>query len=261
MGIHFACHGCGKPLNIKNDLAGRRGVCPECNTRFRIPMSDTEYSSPIEVRAKVPNSQAPISAKLAEGASGAERDTQPSASVAEATNPQVAPQQHDSSSATQTAASHPATSQPATSELLDDESITTWYVRPPSGGQYGPATGDVLKNWIGEGRVAKQALLWREGWPQWREAGEALPEIADQLPGSPIDESVGFGGDPARQTTSFAGQKTSPIQSSPNGQLSGQSSIGSVRRKRTHQRFTMVAVLGTIVIGLIIVLVVVANRS
>ncbi len=249
MGIHFACHGCGKPLNIKNDLAGRRGLCPGCNTRFRIPLSDTEYSSPIEGSEE---------ADVPQGAATAVTDANSSAVAAETTHSGTVAKNHDSGPPQQ---SSDAASNPDTSDLLDDESITTWYVRPPSGGQYGPATGDVLKNWIEEGRVAKQALLWREGWPQWREAGEALPEIGDKLPGSPMDEAVGFGGDASHQTTSFAAQKTSPVEPIASGQLSGQSSIGSVRRNRTHQRFTMVAVLGTIVVGLIIVLVIVATRS
>ena len=48
MGVRFACHNCGKRLNIKNDLAGKRGKCPQCNERFRIPLSDQEYSEPLD---------------------------------------------------------------------------------------------------------------------------------------------------------------------------------------------------------------------
>ncbi|MEL7264252.1 MAG: hypothetical protein AAFP69_05500 [Planctomycetota bacterium] len=44
MGVRFACHVCGKRLNIKTELAGRRGKCPACGQRFRIPTSDQELS-------------------------------------------------------------------------------------------------------------------------------------------------------------------------------------------------------------------------
>ncbi len=50
MGIRFACHVCDKQLNIKQELAGRRGVCPACSSRFRIPLEDAERSTPIDVR-------------------------------------------------------------------------------------------------------------------------------------------------------------------------------------------------------------------
>ena len=48
MGIRFACHVCQKQLNIKRDLAGRRGICPHCQSRFRIPLEDAEQSTPVD---------------------------------------------------------------------------------------------------------------------------------------------------------------------------------------------------------------------
>jgi len=53
-----------------------------------------------------------------------------------------------------------------------------WYVRPPSGGQYGPARGDVMRKWIAEGRVSSDSLVWREGWTDWRDAGHLFPTLA-----------------------------------------------------------------------------------
>lgn len=49
-----------------------------------------------------------------------------------------------------------------------------WYVRPPSGGQFGPASADVLRRWIAEGRVTDDSLVWREGWANWLSACDAL---------------------------------------------------------------------------------------
>ena len=43
MGIRFACHVCGKHLNIKRDLAGRRGVCP--TLLGQIPNSDGGFGN------------------------------------------------------------------------------------------------------------------------------------------------------------------------------------------------------------------------
>ena len=52
-----------------------------------------------------------------------------------------------------------------------------WYVRPPSGGQYGPARGDIMRRWINEGRVSGDSLVWREGWDDWRSASETFPSL------------------------------------------------------------------------------------
>jgi len=57
-----------------------------------------------------------------------------------------------------------------------------WYLRPPSGGQYGPATADILRNWIAEGRVSADTLVWREGWRDWQEASEVFPQFGAGQP-------------------------------------------------------------------------------
>ncbi len=57
-------------------------------------------------------------------------------------------------------------------------STIQWYVRPPTGGQYGPASDAMMQAWIAENRVTAAALVWCEGWEQWRPAGEAFPRLA-----------------------------------------------------------------------------------
>ena len=37
MGIRINCPGCGHKMNLKSFLAGKRGVCPKCHTKFDIP--------------------------------------------------------------------------------------------------------------------------------------------------------------------------------------------------------------------------------
>ncbi len=53
-----------------------------------------------------------------------------------------------------------------------------WYVRPPAGGQYGPARGDVMRGWIAEGRVSADSLVWREGFADWIPAAQLFPSLA-----------------------------------------------------------------------------------
>jgi hypothetical protein len=52
-----------------------------------------------------------------------------------------------------------------------------WYIRPPSGGQFGPAPGELMRTWMNEGRVSADSLVWREGWRDWQEAGTVFPKL------------------------------------------------------------------------------------
>ncbi len=66
-----------------------------------------------------------------------------------------------------------------------------WYVRPASGGQFGPAPGELMKTWLSEGRVSADSLVWREGWRDWQEAAQVFPklrgnQIIDFLDAAPV---------------------------------------------------------------------------
>ncbi len=208
MGVRFACHACGKRLNIKSELAGRRGICPSCSVRFRIPTHDTETSTPIHshdadestnsVAATSGHGQPAQRVAQASTTSSGDSDIQSGGtavaqepvSASALTSPQT---RHENGHSNHTQAAqtspHSAASQPASQPVapqptapahpsMDDilgDASSTWYVRPPSGGQYGPANGPTLGQWIQEGRVADNAMLWRDGWPDWRIAKEVLP--------------------------------------------------------------------------------------
>lgn len=226
MGIRFACHVCGKHLNIKRELAGRRGICPGCHARFRIPLEDAERSAPIESKESMQSR--PLASSAVAGAApavppGSRRQEQAPAVI----------QQADL----------------ASTSLLEDAPDATWYVRPPSGGQYGPASNDILKEWIEEGRVAATALLWRDGWPQWRDAGEALPELADQLPSGGV----------ASQLRQAPALDSASLSASPS--LSGEANLGAERSGRSARRLVLIGILVGLAATLIGVLALVVNRS
>lgn len=64
---------------------------------------------------------------------------------------------------------------PGMGDPLADGPQSVWYVRPPSGGQFGPAMGDMMRRWIAEGRVNAESWVWREGMLDWQPAGAVLP--------------------------------------------------------------------------------------
>ena len=248
MGIRFACHVCSKRLNIKQELAGRRGICPACSAKFRIPLRDAEKSTPIDSPRPI-NGQAEAGQSMAGGnqagghqAGGNQADGHQS--VAQASQPQ------------------------ADIDLIDDDSTSTWYVRPPSGGQYGPATGEILRQWINEGRVAATSLLWREGWPQWREAKEALPQLAGRLPDSGSEPTLAATRVSSREADEFGfgaalnSEAAESVVSSLDTayQPNDRADVGSDRRVRSDYRTMTITILTVLAVGLVFALGFVLSR-
>lgn len=78
----------------------------------------------------------------------------------------------------QALASRPGSPVGPASNPIDESPGSSWYVQPPTGGQYGPARGEIMRKWIEEGRVSNDSLVWREGWDDWRLAGSVFSELA-----------------------------------------------------------------------------------
>jgi hypothetical protein len=68
----------------------------------------------------------------------------------------------------------------AVSDPISTAPHARWFVRPPSGGQFGPAPGSLLREWMIEGRVTPETYVWREGWPEWQRAGEVFGDFRVQ---------------------------------------------------------------------------------
>jgi hypothetical protein len=180
MGIKFHCPK-GHKLNVKAFLAGKKGVCPKCGTKVRIPLqseaglvdSDLEETDASQGPARVQANAAQAPAK----SNGSGAVTAPAAVAA------VAP-----------ATGHPAIGSDR-NDPIAEAPAAIWYVRPPTGGQYGPAKGEIMRKWIAEGRVSSDSLVWREGWTDWQNAGKLFPTLqaagsAAQNPASVVSTTV-----------------------------------------------------------------------
>src|SRR5262245_28284933 len=150
MGIKFHCPQ-GHKLNVKAFLAGKRGVCPKCGTKVRIPLVSEPELADSEVE-ETDATESPVKSN------GSGKVSAPAVAVAPA--------------AQQTAHGTDGEHDPIT-----EAPAAIWYVRPPTGGQYGPARGDVMRQWISEGRVSSDSLVWREGWTDWQNAGKLFPTL------------------------------------------------------------------------------------
>ncbi|NLY02479.1 MAG: DUF4339 domain-containing protein [Rhodopirellula sp.] len=75
-------------------------------------------------------------------------------------------------------ATDPAVTNPvAAGDPLSESPDTVWYVQPPAGGRYGPATGPLMRTWLAEGRVPPDSLVWRDGWQDWQPAAAVFPDL------------------------------------------------------------------------------------
>ncbi len=153
MGIRFYCPN-GHRLHVKSFLAGKRGICPHCAARFRIPPE-----------SEIPRGSPKIKPNSGAGAATSNGKRHLTTATITASTDSPADAKHRS---------------PATGPTVDpiaEAPEAIWYVRPPSGGQFGPAKGEVMRKWIVEGRVSADSLVWREGWPDWLTAGPVFPTL------------------------------------------------------------------------------------
>jgi hypothetical protein len=221
MGIRFYCEACEKRLNVKGFLAGKRGVCPHCGAKVDIPWES--QSKPAGAAAAA--MPAPRSASVTPLPTIA-RETQPALAagpinghsygapvsvspamvqpvqpiavvqplptvqpVAVSAVPMAAPVM----AAAVVAPALPTPAAPA--DPITEAPNAVWYVRPPSGGQYGPASGEIMRKWITEGRVSADSLIWREGWADWKSAASQFPEMAG--PNAPRAGAASFPAQPS----------------------------------------------------------------
>jgi DNA-directed RNA polymerase subunit M/transcription elongation factor TFIIS len=183
MGIRFHCPHCQDRLHVKSFLAGMRAVCPKCGAKLQIPNEselpeeDKETAESADEQ-QIAHSEATQSSAVRTVTLEAKSRTRSNgaahpAPVAESTPRAEIPSSRVENRAAQAENLAPQSSTPS----AHSQSPHVWYVRPPSGGQYGPAREDLMQRWIAEGRVTHDSLVWRDGWPEWRLASDALPDV------------------------------------------------------------------------------------
>jgi hypothetical protein len=223
MGVRFQCPN-GHKLHVKAELAGKRGICPECGAKFVVPSFSGERVA--EVAKPTP---ATISHTPSPAATAAEA---PSVSVFIETQPSAPPPP------------------PAARENSHAEP-TAWYLRPAAGGQFGPASTEVFRQWVDEGRVAADSWVWRTGWADWKAGSEALALVADRPPLDPVAAMAGA---------------LNPLLNDDVLSTAGNVEAGTaearraeIRRRKQRMR-TVSIILGMVALAVLVVLVVVLAR-
>jgi hypothetical protein len=224
MGVRFYCPN-GHKLNVKEFQAGKRGICPFCGAKFLIPIHSTRKSSKEERAAlkalatgssnkhedresvgldrsnptqESPSQTLPATTALRALLDSLKTNDSFSSQSANPSSKDVdfGTKQGSSGSAQSSAGGSSSGAWAAsTSGRMPDPFATVanvvWYVRPPTGGQFGPATANIVRHWLAEGRITPDSLVWREGWRDWQQASNVFPQLhVDNSPGEAGKETM-----------------------------------------------------------------------
>jgi hypothetical protein len=162
MGIKFLCPN-GHKLNVKSFLSGQRAICPKCGARLLVPTPEEAAAARAASGLMTAVSAGPLPA-------GGDTDV-------DLASPGTL-SGSDSTTPTDSSAAPPAPVRRASAvDAIAEAPEAVWYVRPATGGQFGPAAAEVMRGWLNEGRVGASSLVWRAGWPEWRAAAAVFPQL------------------------------------------------------------------------------------
>ena len=180
MGIVSFCPQ-GHRVKVKDSLAGRKGICPTCGSRFRIPLASAPPPAVVAAPAVV---TLPLATVVSLDAATAER------------LPRAVPLDLPAPAAPPAAPVHrPAAYEPENViEALefeeDDASVVVlhptiaerpglaWCHAVPGGAASEPLGAEVMQAWLESRRHPAGALVWRADWPEWRPLEAVFPEYA-----------------------------------------------------------------------------------
>lgn len=165
----------GHRVKVKDHLAGKKGVCPTCGTRFRIPLESVpEPIATLPLAAVVPLDAAVVASLprvlIADPASKPDRvaaRSVPSASAAGrsvGTSPGASPE------------TARASAQPLRHAVLDEQPDLLWSTAVPGGVASAPMPAADLRIWLESGQIIGTELVWRTDWDGWRPVGEVFPD-------------------------------------------------------------------------------------
>lgn len=190
MDIRVPCSHCGKVLTVNESTASRVGTCPYCHQKIvvgRFRASDTPQRS-----ADTPTSSAdrrgsrPAERRSGSSSSGSGSNylaNSKAATKSDSSPPTVDPASQDThrgiSADSEPELKAPSLSRHGRLDPLTEDPDAIWYVRSPTGGQFGPASNEVMRTWIQEGRVGVQSFVWRAGWADWLAADRVFDTLLD----------------------------------------------------------------------------------
>lgn len=202
MGIVAFCPN-GHRVKVKDELAGRKGICPTCSARFRIPRKGAELPRaaagdewerppPARVLSLDPlvASTLPVACALddADTVDAIEPAMEPGDAL-----PDFVPVSsgEDDPGPVENPPDRPPGGLPAAGSrpahaALDERPELAWCHAIRGGTPSTPLTAADMRAWLDSGAASTGHVVWRADWPEWRPLGEVFPEALPLDPrGSP----------------------------------------------------------------------------
>jgi hypothetical protein len=176
MGIVSFCPQ-GHRVKVKDHLAGKKGVCPTCGGKFRIPLASAEPVVRNAGEAALPlarivshdgdlAARLPRALRLETPTGGGTGGDEPEHDDEILGDDSAQPQPPD-----------PATRHPAISSRPD----LAWCLAVPGGTASEPLTAEAMQAWLESRQTIGNELVWRADWPEWLPIGQVFPEYARSL--------------------------------------------------------------------------------
>ncbi len=150
---------------------------------------------------------------------------------------------------------------PGLPRSIVDYPHSIWHVRPASGGQYGPAPAELFGQWMIEGRIDRDAWVWRDDWADWQQAATVFSEFYPSVPitsGPPplsppaSSTSLGASSRPATGSPGPLPTADSPVDAAGSPRATAVNNPRRDRRLKQRKRnMVLVAILVVIFIALV----------
>lgn len=202
MGIVAFCPN-GHRIKVKDDLAGKKGICPTCAAKFRIPKKGAQVGPESRGAATAPPiarlvSQDPHAAAalpeafaIDEADTAAGADQTPDAAfggpdfvlVVDEPDVDAAPAQTPPVE-TPPVRARPVAAPPRYHAALDERPSLKWCFAVRGGAPSAPCDAAAMNAWLASGEASANHVVWREDWPDWRPLAEVFPQaLPPQPPG------------------------------------------------------------------------------
>jgi hypothetical protein len=174
MGIVAFCPQ-GHRVKVKDSLAGKKGVCPVCQARFRIP----GRHGPTLPTARVLSLDAARAATLPRAVILPLPTVAPTTPPPQVRQDEVIPKARQGKTIPQARpqARQGETPPPTGSRSrLDERPDLAWCVAVPGGSPSPPMTAQEMQAWLDTGLATGEELVWRSDWQEWAPIRLVFPE-------------------------------------------------------------------------------------
>lgn len=172
MGIVSFCPQ-GHRVKVKDHLAGKKGVCPTCGARFRIPLASVAPPAAAPGATPLPEAtivslDATIAARLPR-ALLLNRAAEPSrpAPIGPVDDVRFEPVEEEIDLVVEELRRHP---------MIAERPDLAWCLAVPGGTASEPMHADAMQAWLDSGQPTGDELVWRADWTEWRPISGVFPE-------------------------------------------------------------------------------------